>query len=36
MLPPGHLRARPYAPITDGKAERFIQTFLRESAYALP
>jgi hypothetical protein len=26
----------PYAPITNGKAERFIQTFPRESAYALP
>jgi transposase InsO family protein len=31
-----HLRTRPYTPRTNGKAERFIQTLLRESAYALP
>lgn len=29
-----HLRTRPYRPRTNGKAERFIQTMLRESAYA--
>ena len=29
-----HLRTRPYTPKTNGKAERFIQTSLRESAYA--
>ena len=28
-----HLRARPYAPRTNGKAERFIQTLLRSWAY---
>jgi len=28
-----HLRTRPYTPRTDGKAERFIQTLLREWAY---
>ena len=27
---------RPYTPKTNGKAERFIQTLLREWAYALP
>lgn len=27
---------RPYTPRTSGKAERFIQTLLREWAYALP
>ena len=31
-----HLRTRPYPPRTNGKAERFIQTLLREWAYALP
>lgn len=31
-----HLRTRPYTPKTNGKAERFIQTLLREWAYALP
>jgi transposase InsO family protein len=29
-----HLRTRPYRPRTNGKAERFIQTMLREWAYA--
>jgi transposase InsO family protein len=29
-----HLRTRPYTPRTNGKAERFIQTALREWAYA--
>ncbi len=28
-----HLRTRPYTPQTNGKAERFIQTMLREWAY---
>jgi transposase InsO family protein len=31
-----HLRTRPYTPRTNGKAERFIQTMLREWAYARP
>jgi transposase InsO family protein len=31
-----HLRTRPYTPKTNGKAERLIQTLLREWAYALP
>lgn len=31
-----HLRTRPYRPQTNGKAERFIQTLLREWAYAVP
>ena len=31
-----HLRTRPYTPRTNGKAERVIQTALRESAYARP
>ena len=31
-----HIRTRPYTPRTNGKAERFIQTLLREWAYALP
>lgn len=30
----GHIRTRPYRPRTNGKAERFIQTMLREWAYA--
>jgi transposase InsO family protein len=29
-----HIRTRPYTPKTNGKAERFIQTVLREWAYA--
>jgi len=31
-----HLRTRPHTPRTNGKAERFIQTSLREWAYATP
>ena len=31
-----HLRTRPYTPRTNGKAERFIQTMLREWAYGRP
>jgi transposase InsO family protein len=31
-----HIRTRPYTPRTNGKAERFIQTCLREWAYASP
>jgi transposase InsO family protein len=31
-----HVRTRPYTPRTNGKAERFIQTSLREWAYARP
>ena len=31
-----HIRNRPYTPKTNGKAERFIQTSLREWAYAKP
>ena len=30
-----HIRIRPYTPRTNGKAERFIQTVLREWAYAI-
>lgn len=30
-----HKRTRPYRPCTNGKAERFIQTMLREWAYAV-
>jgi transposase InsO family protein len=30
-----HLRTRPYRPRTNGKAERFIQTLLRDWAYAV-
>lgn len=31
-----HKRTRPYTPRTNGKAERFIQTLLREWAYVVP
>jgi transposase InsO family protein len=31
-----HLRTKPYTPRTNGKAERLIQTLLREWAYARP
>jgi transposase InsO family protein len=31
-----HLRTRPYRPRTNGKAERFIQTLLRDWAYKRP
>jgi len=31
-----HVRTKPYTPRTNGKAERFIQTSLREWAYAQP
>jgi transposase InsO family protein len=31
-----HVRTRPYTPRTNGKAERFIQSSLREWAYAKP
>lgn len=31
-----HVRTRPYTPKTNGKAERFVQTSLREWAYAQP
>ena len=36
MLRLRHIRTRPYTPKTNGKAERFIQSLLREWAYALP
>jgi hypothetical protein len=36
MLNIRHFRTRPYTPKTNGKAERFIQTGLREWAYAIP
>ena len=29
-----HIKTKPYTPKTNGKAERFIQTSLREWAYA--
>lgn len=32
----GHRRIKPYRPCTNGKAERFIQTLLREWAYKRP
>ncbi len=31
-----HIRTKPYTPRTNGKAERFIQTLMREWAYAIP
>jgi len=31
-----HIRTRPYTPRTNGKAERFIQSSIREWAYATP
>ncbi len=31
-----HVRGAPHHPMTQGKAERFIQTLLREWAYAIP
>jgi transposase InsO family protein len=31
-----HLKTRPYTPKTNGKAERFIQTLLRQWAYRVP
>jgi transposase InsO family protein len=31
-----HIRTKPYTPKTNGKAERFIQTLLREWAYVKP
>ena len=34
-LPVRHRRTRAYTPRTNGKAERFIQTLLREWAYAI-
>jgi transposase InsO family protein len=36
MLRIRHIRTRPYTPKTNGKAGRFIQTLLREWAYAIP
>jgi transposase InsO family protein len=36
LLDARHLRTRPYTPRTNGKAERFIQTMLRQWAYVRP
>ena len=36
MLEIKHKRTKPYTPETNGKAERFVQTSLREWAYATP
>lgn len=36
MLNIKHKRTKPYTPKTNGKAERFVQTSLREWAYAKP
>ena len=36
MLRIKHQRTKPYTPRTNGKAERFVQTSLREWAYATP
>jgi transposase InsO family protein len=36
MLKITRKRTRPYTPRTNGKSERFVQTFLREWAYAKP
>jgi len=36
MLGIKHKRTKPYTPKTNGKAERFVQTSLREWAYATP
>jgi len=36
MLKITHKRTRPYTPRKNGKSERFVQTFLREWAYAKP
>jgi transposase InsO family protein len=36
MLSIAHKRTRPYTPQTNGKAERFVQTSLREWAYVKP
>ena len=35
MLRIRHIRTRPYTPKTNGKAERFIQTLMRQWAYAV-
>ena len=35
MLRIRHIRTRPYTPKTNGKAEHFIQTLMREWAYAV-